>query len=92
MEDGILYLAARLYAAEAESIIAEYDAKMEAACLQDADTSVILSLARERDIMLAEHQYFNGYLGATVDVVDGVDEIFYEWEVEEWEKSQRDYL
>lgn len=81
MEDGILYLAARYYAAGMDSIRAAYEPRIEFARMYpDCEDSHGFDIA-ERDLMLS---YFRcDFPYEVVDAVEGVDEAFREWDEED---------
>ena len=81
MEDGILYLAARYYAAGMDSIRAAYEPRIEFARMYpDCEDSPGFDIA-ERDLMLSDYRCEFSY--EVVDVVEGVDKVFREWDEED---------
>lgn len=90
MEDGILYLAARYYAAAADEIREAYEPRISFAVMHpDCDDSPGSDIA-ERDLMLDYLRVEFPY--EVVDVVDGVDKVFREWDEEDRQQMWDDDL
>lgn len=76
MEDGLLYLASRVYEASADAIRAETEKLIAtAANYPDLGSSVTEEFV-EGEIELDELRHFWGSFGVVVDVVEGVDRLF----------------
>lgn len=90
MEDGILYLAARYYAAAADEIRKDYEPRISFAAMHpDCDDCPGFDSA-ECDLMLDYLRVEFPY--EVVDVVDGVDKVFREWEEEDLLSLWEDYF